>query len=270
MFSINMSFKRWTLFFCFFAGGCSQSRQPRYLFGGDYCGQTIADVDVWPRISGGRNVSEGEMPWMVRLNVSFLDDNKETCGGFILNENWVITAAHCLSRVVSVRASAGRISYDWISNNEQVMVIPNSNFYLHPQHNELTMENDIGLIHMPQSLRFNQYVKPICVHDVSSCDVEPPGNSNQVDFCLSNITSAGWGLAGAAGSVSNYLKAVDMKIVPRDQCQRQYPPSRILPQHICAKGQQPGGDTCPGDSGGLYFQNQKAVAVGIISFGPHG
>ena len=250
--------KELALLFCFVAGVYSQ--RPRYLFGGRTCGRggQVSGAESTPRIFGGRNVTEGEMPWMVRLSVSYVDTRTETCGGFILDENWVVTAAHCLEQVVSVKVSAGRISYEWGSSNEneQAINVPITRLYMHPDFDDGTKLNDIGLIHLPQSLQFNEHVQPICVLDESSCVGEPQGNSYQVDLCVSNVTSAGWGI-DESGAGSNYLKVVDLRIVPRDQCQQMYLSNRIFPQQICAQGHQPGDDTCNGDSGGplLCFQN---------------
>ena len=271
------------LFFQYFVGCfvCSIGQQPTYLFGGHHCGQRfggaigrLPPVGISAHISGGRNMTEGEMPWMVHLTVSYADATSQSCGGFILDENWVITAAHCLVSVVSVKVSAGRLSYEWGSDNrnEQVMLVPVTGIHVHSDYNRLTMLNDIGLLHLPRSLRFNQHVQPICILDQDSCGDPPLGSSSQVDFCDTNVTSAGWGF-NQSGLISNYLKSVDLEIMPRDQCNHLYTTLSfrpIYPQQICAQGHQSGDDTCKGDSGGPLFcyQNGKAVAIGIISFGP--
>ena len=226
--------------------------------------------EVSKLISGGRNVTEGEMPWMVRLSVTFVDTTSKVCGGFILDENWVITAAHCLEQVAFAKISAGRLSYGWgsSSENEQVMIVPITRLHMHPDYEELTFRNDIGLIHLPQSLRFNDHVQPICILDEGSCDEQPRSDSNQIDFCASSAISAGWGL-NASDLLSDYLKAIDMNILSRHECQQTFFPRQIFPQHICVQSHRYGEDTCRGDSGGPLFcyQNGKAVAVGIVSFG---
>ena len=247
------------------------ARQPTYLFGGRNCGE-VAEVDIFARVTGGRNVTEGEMPWMIRLDVTYVNTQTESCGGFIVDQNWVATAAHCLKEVAVVKVSAGRLSYEWGSNarNEQVMVVPVTRLHIHPDYQEATYTNDIGLLHLPRPLQFNQHVRPICLLDEESCGAEPTAASSYVDFCDTNVTSAGWG-KNASGIPSEYLKAVQLSIVPRSRCLQSYRTSKhIYPQHICAHGQQLGEDTCQGDSGGplICFQNRKAVAIGIVSFGP--
>ena len=246
-----------------------QNHDPSYLFGGRSCGNSLLPRDISARIYHGRNVTEGEMPWMVKMNVTFATTRMESCGGFILDENWVVTAAHCLIRVVSLKLSAGRISYAWGSNgaHEQAMVVPQSRLFPHPEFDEGRLLNDIGLIHLTVPLQFNEYVQPICILEEESCESEPEGNSTQVDFCNTNVTSAGWG-RDQTGSLSEDLKEVELKIIPHDQCQIELGRS-LPPQQLCAIGQKYGHDTCGGDSGGPLFcyQNDKAVAIGIVSSG---
>ena len=251
----------------------AQNRQPSYLFGGQNCELAMLRPgnEVFARISGGRNVTEGEMPWMARLSVTYVDAASETCGGFILDENWIITAAHCLKWVVFVNVSVGRISYEWGSSgqHEQVVIVPVTRIFAHPNYDPLTFENDIGLVHLPKPLRLNDHVQPICILDQDSCENQVRADSSNVDHCNTNVISAGWGF-NRPGVVTDYLKAVDLEIVPHDECQRQYSPRHIFQQQICVQGRVFGDDTCKGDSGGPLFcyQNGKPVAIAIVSFGP--
>ena len=91
--------------------------------------------------------------------------------------------------------------------------------------------------------------------------------TTDVDSCSSTVGSGGWGSNSSNSATSDFLKAVQMQIIPRSDCQRVYAPRQIYPQQVCAQG---GGDTCQGDSGGplFCFHNGKAVAIGIVSFGP--
>jgi secreted trypsin-like serine protease len=51
------------------------------------------------RIVNGIDAPQGKYPSVVSLEWTLLG-SKHTCGGTILNENWVLTAAHCLVRWV--------------------------------------------------------------------------------------------------------------------------------------------------------------------------
>ena len=49
------------------------------------------------RIINGENATLGQFPWQVGLYLGF-DDTVWFCGGSIISENWILTAAHCLDR----------------------------------------------------------------------------------------------------------------------------------------------------------------------------
>ena len=54
-----------------------------------------------PRIVGGRPAKDGEFPWQVSIQIKNKDGSGSgsyihSCGGIILSENTILTAAHCL------------------------------------------------------------------------------------------------------------------------------------------------------------------------------
>ena len=224
------------------------------------------------RIIGGRNVTGNEMPWMVKLTLFYNGSTSLNCGGFVVDENWVMTAGHCLQMVTSVQISAGRIEYHQNQTdveNEQILTVPKDRIFIHPNFNRMTLVHDVGLIHLPQPLQFNENVQPICILDQNSCVQIPPSNSSEIDFCNDGrVKSAGWGADAPVGRGTKQLKTVNLTMLSRDQCQIEFYPRPIFSQQICAHGQ--GNDTCPGDSGGPLFciQNGHPVAIGIVSGGP--
>ena len=251
------------------------NQSPTFLFDGRNCGQSSfsSEVDMGTYISGGWNVSNAEMPWLVRLSITYANAKSETCGGFILDEYWIITAAHCLESVVSVKVSVGRINYQWGSSNqsEQVQVVPITRLFPHPQYDSGTFLNDIGMVFLPYRLSFNQNVRPICILDEESCTDEPHGNSTNVDYCATNVISAGWGYDNLMNSpTTNQLKAANLTIIPHEQCQMMHKDISIFQEQICARGLNLGDDTCSGDSGGPLFcyRNNSALAIAVVSFGP--
>ena len=92
--------------------------------------------------------------WIYRLKI----DGLFQCGGAILNEEWIVTASHCLHRMSFVMITLG----DLLRTEEEVGEINllSKEFFMHPKYNPVTMENDIALVRMPKSIRFTNRIKP--------------------------------------------------------------------------------------------------------------
>ena len=99
---------------------------------------------------------------------------------------------------------------------------------------------------------FNQFVFYIQIH-VKILQIHP------------NTISAGWG-AHENGDISETLRAVNLTIVSKTQCQSHF--QQLQMTQLCARGTD-GGDTCQGDSGGPLFcyHNDKPIGIGIVSYG---
>ena len=61
----------------------------------EYCG-IQSNSERHNRIVGGENAEKGEFPWQISLRRKSSNTWRHTCGGSLLNEQWVLTAAHCV------------------------------------------------------------------------------------------------------------------------------------------------------------------------------
>ena len=113
-------------------------------------------------IVGGEDAEDGEFPWQVQLRFS---DNSHSlyCGGSILNEEWVVTAAHCCSGThdkYHIHVVAGgilRIEDD--EGEEQFSDV--SEIIIHEDYDSRHQENDICLLHV------NKFHLKLCVLQMS-------------------------------------------------------------------------------------------------------
>ena len=240
-----MKFSYLTL--CSFIAVNAHGSQPGFVWDQETCGRTVLASN------------ESQMPWMVHLKVSNINGSIRMCGGFIIDKDWVMTAAHCLQSFTSVEMSAGHSTYISRSNSqsEETMTVQKNRISLHPDFDQRSMSNDIGLIHLAQPFRWNDFIQPICILDQLSC-VE----QSTVGFCTDNLKSATW-------EIGHNLQMVDLNIVPKSWCQSFDTNRQVGEQQICARGQQIGG-SCRGDSGAplFCFHNGRAIAIGIMSYGP--
>ncbi|CAL1267216.1 unnamed protein product [Larinioides sclopetarius] len=120
------------------------------------CG--IAKVAGQSRITGGRRVMKGSWPWQVII----INELKQPfCGGVLLNERWVLTAAHCTRHKLSVRAGEHDLSHHEGTEQEYDVAA----VFVSPEYDSQTVDSDIALLHMETPFEFTHYIQPICLPD---------------------------------------------------------------------------------------------------------
>uniref|UniRef100_A0AAV2LS97 chymotrypsin n=1 Tax=Knipowitschia caucasica TaxID=637954 RepID=A0AAV2LS97_KNICA len=212
---------------------------------------------ITPQVSGYARIVNGEeavphsWPWQVSLQQS---NGFHFCGGSLINENWVVTAAHCNVRTTHY-VIAGEHDKGY-GSNEQVQKIKPARVFTHPQWNPRTINNDIALIKLATPVRLSSSVSPVCLAEAG--DVFSAG-----DMCV----TSGWGLTRYnAPSTPNKLQQAALPLLSNDQCKKHWG-SQISGVMICAGGA--GATSCMGDSGGpLVCEKDNAwTLVGIVSWG---
>merc|ERR1712025_107705 len=209
------------------------------------------------RIVGGFEAQENQWPWQVALFI----DNAWFCGGSIISENYVMTAAHCADGASYFDIMAGAHNVRASSEPHRVE-ITSYNGWTHPQRNHNTLANDIALIELPSPISFNDYIKPSCM--------PMAGDTADVGEM---VTCTGWGKpSDSAGGISPVLRMVeDRPIISNAECNSIY---GIVGDGVVCIDTTGGRGSCNGDSGGPLVQKANAKAagdkwtqVGIVSFG---
>ncbi|KAM6061467.1 coagulation factor IX [Chlamydotis macqueenii] len=213
-------------------------------------------IKTGTRVVGGSDSMRGEVPWQVYLlnshGVGF-------CGASIINEKWVVTAAHCLQPGDDVTAVAGEYNTMEDDNTEQrrkvVRVVPHHtyNATINKHH------NDIALLELDKPLSFNSYVTPICI-----------GSREFTNALLKHGmgTVSGWGSTLFRGRPATILQILKVPFVDRPTCLKSTS-TTILQNMFCAGFSAGGSDTCGGDSGGPYTTEIEGTwfLTGITSWG---
>ncbi|XP_075768122.1 cathepsin G-like isoform X2 [Pelodiscus sinensis] len=177
------------------------------------------------------------------------------CSGFLVAENFVLTAAHCYGRQVTVLMGANDISQPEATQQEipVLLQIP------HEGYDEHTLKNDIMLLLLEWNVSPTMWVGAIALP--SAHERVEPGT-----LC----TVAGWGsLWPDAVFYANTLREVDVLVMPDAACPRNpdwlyrhYDPATMM----CVGDPAQLYDTAKGDSGGPLVCG--GTAQGIVSWGP--
>ncbi|XP_070823422.1 trypsin-1-like [Chaetodon trifascialis] len=194
------------------------------------------------KIVGGYECARHSQPHQVSLNSGY-----HFCGGSLVNENWVVSAAHCYKSRVEVRLGEHNIRVN--ENTEQF--IRSSRVIRHPRYSSYNINNDIMLIKLSKPAVFNQYVQPVALP--TSC--APAGT-----MC----TVSGWGETESSTVDGNKLQCLQIPILSDSVCRSSYP-GKITDAMFCAGYLEGGKDSCQGDSGGPVICNGQLQ--GVVSWG---
>ncbi|XP_038213655.1 trypsin-2-like [Zerene cesonia] len=199
------------------------------------------------RIVNGQSANIQDHPYQV----SFIVNNSYFCGGFIVSENYVMTAAHCAQNV-DPKTVVMRAGSSFRKNGTLIEIAEVKAF---PEYDNPPFDKDIAYMRTAKPIEFTDTIQPIAL---------PPRNRPLV--ANSNIVVSGWGRTmQGASSIPDRLMEVEMPVVSFLQCFLSYP--TVLTKNMFCSGNffLGGKSTCQGDSGGAAIQD--GMAVGIVSFG---
>ena len=209
----------------------------------------------WPMIVGGEQVDPAcpdcKYPFMVSLQSGGWFGG-HFCGGSLVREDWVVTAAHCVQGESpnNVDVVIGLHNVNGTTGDQTRDVVE---IIIHPQYSNNSLNNDYALLRLDEPITDFEPIQ-LCTDD--SHDEEPVMS-----------TVMGWGATSSGGNSSNFLLEVD---VPIDDSCGNYSNSDITNNMICAGDFNGGEDSCQGDSGGpLIMTNSDGEyeLIGIVSWG---
>ncbi|BES98909.1 serine protease [Nesidiocoris tenuis] len=232
----------------------------------DDCGVSGGSIN---RIVNGVASVLGAWPWMAVLGFksSPTDGIHWECGGTLITNRHVVTAAHCLEETGSTLeiVRLGELNLD--PNNDDGATpedIRVSKTIVHPGYAASdAFPDDIAIVVLERPVTFTKLIKPICLPRKG-----PLQNRN---FEGKFPFIAGWGALRYKGPQPFALREAQVLVVSNDKCAnsyRQFEEVNITSSQICAGGN--GKDTCQGDSGGplMYPDNDgRFYLIGVVSLG---
>uniref|UniRef100_A0A8W7Q020 Peptidase S1 domain-containing protein n=1 Tax=Anopheles coluzzii TaxID=1518534 RepID=A0A8W7Q020_ANOCL len=205
------------------------------------------------RVVNGETAKLGQFPYQVRLTLHVGNGQQALCGGSLLNEEWVLTAGHCVMLAKSVEVHLGAVDFS-DNTNDGRLVLESTEFFKHEKYNPLFVANDVALVKLPSKVEFSERVQPVRL---------PTGDE---DFAGREVVVSGWGLMVNGGQVAQELQYATLKVIPNKQCQKTFSPLLVRKSTLCAVGEELR-SPCNGDSGGPLVLAEDKTLVGVVSFG---
>lgn len=215
-------------------------------------------------IVGGQDAQPGEFPWQIALQRKYGKSFYHSCGGSILNERWIVTAAHCVKGVAvkSMRVVAGDHNRNVDEGVEQAASV--SRAVIHPGYSSATLENDIALLELSVPLTLSAARRTAAVALFT-----PAHRAAGLDAPGSLAIISGWGDTTEGGNLPDVLQFAEIPIVSDAAARAVYGESAITDSMLPAGYDQGGVDTCQGDSGGpLVIEGPDGpLLAGLTSWG---
>ncbi|XP_047115560.1 trypsin-1-like [Schistocerca piceifrons] len=207
------------------------------------------------RIVGGTVTKVKQYPWMAML----MYGRTFYCGGSLISDKYVLTAAHCLYGFDHRRIRVRLLEHDRDKPSEtEVIERRVMRVRLHRHYDSSNYNNDIALIRLSEPVKIEGDLRTVCM--------PTKGHS----FTGEQGLVTGWGVTKPLGQPSSQLREVTVPIMANSECRKTaYGQQRITENMMCAGYPEGKKDSCQGDSGGpLHIKNNTLHhLVGVVSWG---
>lgn len=205
-----------------------------------------------PYVIGGSTAQRFQSSHTVHLN--FKTSGIFFCGGSLINEQWVVSAAHCYQPANSFYVVAG--DYDQQEDDGSEVNTEVELVAVHPMYVKQTHDFDVMLVKLKSKVSFNDAIQPVKLPE----PMEVPQNETLCQVC-------GWGnvIMTQGNFYPERLRCVDVSFIDSQACDVMYS-GQISDSMLCFGDDRNGGkDACDGDSGGPVVCN--GILHGVVSWG---
>lgn len=221
------------------------------------------------RIVGGQNSVYGSIPWQASI---FYGDNN-ICGGALISDQHIITAAHCFGGNVKPSPLGYYVYFgkhhkhpDHVDKGQVRRDVVS--IRVHDNYNHAKTLNDIAIIKIKWTVPYTDFIRPVCL----------PSQDEQLEPETPALVS-GWGETDAGvnddGEPVDVLQDVDVKVISNDRCNEMLfkvsGAIEVDDNMLCAGHFQGIKDACQGDSGGPLVTKKADGSghqlIGVVSWG---
>ncbi|XP_065339653.1 brachyurin-like [Cloeon dipterum] len=214
------------------------------------------------RILGGTVVLENELPYIVAIffQGSISGENTGFCGGSLISERHVLTAAHCVKDYTFAEVVLGTLQA-LNPDSQGYLKVRSSELKAHEAFERPRLNDDIALITLSAGVPAQNNIRPIPLPTENSV---APGDRAVV---------AGWGKISddPNGYLNDNLLKADVVIADLEVCRGSYGSTYINDTKLCVETNGGSIGTCHGDSGTALATAQELgsgkVQIGVMSFG---
>ncbi|KAH8418299.1 hypothetical protein KR222_009199 [Zaprionus bogoriensis] len=213
------------------------------------------------RIANGVQASKHEFPSMVAIR-DLSSNLPILCGGSIVSDRYIVTAAHCTRRQPNAQRLVARVGSNDISQPGDSIFASEyaiQRIIENPGYSSTTNANDIALLQTVRTIEWSRGVGPICL----------PLRQGSGDISNLPVYIAGWGTLGFLNPISRTLQKAQLLTTTNAHCSREFNVT-LLSSQVCTYDYSGlGRDSCQYDSGGPIIRviQNRLFLLGVISYG---